>query len=80
MMKAFAPYFFDVINHQDNAKEICKVLFFQISTKRSIIIIILFSRLIFASFLEMYTFSEVTSALLDHHTGATLQLMPTLVM
>lgn len=25
MMKAFAPYFFDVINHQENAKEICKV-------------------------------------------------------
>ncbi|KAH9398281.1 hypothetical protein TYRP_018928 [Tyrophagus putrescentiae] len=24
MMKAFGPYFFDVINHQDNAKEICK--------------------------------------------------------
>lgn len=25
MMKAFAPYFFDVLNHHDSAKDICKV-------------------------------------------------------
>lgn len=38
-MKAFAPYFFDVINHQDNAKEICKVKFFHMLYKRFIIIL-----------------------------------------